>query len=52
MLTDAILSLTAAAVVFGSFLIAINWRPIRSAALRFLDAVDRFGASVPWLKPH
>jgi hypothetical protein len=47
--TDAILSMTAAAVVFGSFLIAINWRPVRAASLRFLDTADRFGASLRWL---
>jgi hypothetical protein len=52
MATDAILSLTAAAVVFGSFFVAINWRSVRSATLRFLDALDRFGASVSWLKPN
>ena len=50
MLTDAILSLTAAAVVFGSFLVAINWQSVRSATLQFLDAVDRLGASVRWLR--
>lgn len=49
---DAILSLTAAAVVFGSFLVSTNWRFVRNATLRFLDAVDRFGASVRWLRPH
>jgi len=50
MLTDAALSLTAAAVVFGSFLVAINWRSVCSATLQFLDAVDRLGASVRWLR--
>ena len=47
--TDTFLSLTAAAVVFGSFFAGINWRPIRSATLRLLDAADRFGGSVRWL---
>jgi hypothetical protein len=49
---DPILSLTAAAVVFGSFFVAINWHSVRSATFRLLDAVDRFGSRVSWLKPH
>lgn len=52
MATDEILSLTAAAVVFGSFFVAINWHSVRSATLRLLDALDRFGSSVTGLKPH
>ena len=52
MSSDTILSLSAAAVVFGSFLLAINWHAIRSTTLRFLDAADRLGAAVPWLRPR
>jgi hypothetical protein len=43
MSTDAILDLTAAAVVFGS-LIGTNWDTSRSAMLRMHDAEPRSGA--------
>jgi hypothetical protein len=38
MSTDAILDLTAAAVVFGSFVVSANWDTIRNAILRLHDA--------------
>jgi hypothetical protein len=46
MSTDAILDLTAAAVVFGSFVVGTNWDTIRSAMLRMHDAGPRFGATI------
>jgi hypothetical protein len=52
MSNDPILSLTAAAVACGSLFVAINWHSVRSATFRLLDALDRFGSSVSWLKPR
>jgi hypothetical protein len=46
MSTDAILDLTAVAVVFGSFVIGTNWDTIRSAMLRMHDAVPHSGATL------
>lgn len=44
MSTDAILDLTAVAVVFGSFLVSANWHHIRNAILRTYNSPSRSSA--------